>query len=304
MIEMTKRYNIGVDIGGTKTAIVLITEQGNVQDSSIFKTIHRNAEEQIKQIRVSIAAICESNRLQFSDLISIGIGIPGTVDNKNKTVIFAPNIGWRKIDITGVVAAEENVSIYLAQDTHAAAVGEFMAGAGVGCNNVICITVGTGIGAGLILNGKLYKGSINAAGELGHIMCKTNGEICKCGKSGCLETCVSGTALNKKSREKGFRGAKDLFMKAEGGNLIAKEIIGESVEYLGTALVNVANLLSPDAIIISGGLCEQALFVEGVRNYVKKNTYSITANHMRIEKALLGSLAPAIGAAMLYKVMQ
>ena len=295
-------YSIGVDIGGTKTAVVLIDEKDDVIDSVSFETVHGDSQSHLAHISRIIASICSNRGLEISSLRSIGIGVPGTVDNASGIVLFAPNIEWKNVDMK-CISANEQVPIYLAQDTHAAAVGEYLVGAGKGSRNILCITVGTGIGAGIIIEGRLYRGTVNAAGELGHVLCKPDGKLCKCGKRGCLETCVSGTSLNAEARRNHYQDAMELFEAAGRSDGKAKAIVYEAIEYLGIALVNAANLLSPDAIIISGGLCEQKIFIEGVKKYVYDHVYPLTAGNLRVEKAGLGSLAPAIGAALLYKVL-
>jgi len=245
----------------------------------------------------------------------LGIGVPGTVGALG-IVAFAPNLGWVDVPIGTEAQKHFSIPIHVAQDTRTAAVGEFLAGAGQGMKSIVCVTVGTGIGCGMILNGKLYHGTNNACGELGHMLSVPDGKNCACGKRGCLEAYASGTALRAAAEEiiseagphsalsKEKPSAELVFQWAAKNNGRAKKALDEAVMYLGIALTNVANLLAPDAIFISGGMSgQEELLIKPLRQFIQTHAYRLTAQRIVVERAVLGQNAPVVGAALLAKAI-
>jgi glucokinase len=229
--------------------------------------------------------------------------------------VDAPNLGWKNVFFVNKKIKQLSYEIYLGQDTKAAALAEYLFGAGKDCKNIVCVTLGTGIGAGIIINGKVYFGSFGTSGELGHMIVKLNGNKCKCGKRGCLEAHASGAYLSQEARKiigesdylegntkKNLNEilAEDIFLLANEGNKKAIRIINKVIKYIGIGLVNILNILGPEKIIISGGLSKQKGLVDKLDKFVKKNGYTAIANKVDIVKAELGEYAPLIGAAMLY----
>ena len=196
--------------------------------------------------------------------------------------------------------------IYLGQDTKAAVLAEYLFGAGRGCKNLVCLTIGTGIGSGIIINGKVYFGTYGTAGEIGHMIVKINGNKCNCGMSGCLEAHASGSYIANKAMElikgnKKILNGKDVFVLAKKGNKTSLDIINEATEYLGISLVNILNILGPEKIIISGGLSnENELIINVLDRYIKEKGYLVAAEKVKVVKAELGVYAPMVGAAMFY----
>ena len=199
---MREVYTIGVDIGGTKINIGLIDNQGQVRAlSSIATAVEAGYQTIANHIIDQIYAVLDQAGLKLADVKSLGFGIPGTVNSKEGVVLFAPNLQWQNIAFAQQLRAEFASPIFIGQDTHAAAWAEFLFGAGVGCQNLVCLTLGTGIGSGLIVNQQLYLGSLTYVGEVGHSLVELNGRPCSCGNRGCLEAYASGSALSQRVRE-------------------------------------------------------------------------------------------------------
>lgn len=283
----------GLDIGGTKTNMGLFDNKGGLIASKKVKTLG------LKEITDEFELFLRENNVtpsEYNSLESIGVGVPGTVDTDG-IVLFAPNIGWRNVNIKNKFQDRWNVPFYLGQDTECGALGEFIYGAGKGAKDLICITIGTGIGCGLIIDGKIHKGKYRTAGELGHTVAVINGKQCNCGKKGCLEMYASGNGIAAAYGE-GVTG-EYVFGEAKKGCSTSIKIIEEAIDYLAAATVNAANLLGPEVIIFSGGISEEEIFIEPLIKKVRDMTYDILAEKLKICKAELGADAPLYGAAAL-----
>ncbi len=290
---------LGVDIGGTKINIGIFDEAHTLLISK--KYYIKDITHLPSFIEKSVHTLCEEGGLKFNDIISCGIGIPGTVSEDGKTIIKAPNISIIKDGICEELEKILSVPVRLIQDSRAAAWGEYLFGAGKGKDSVVCVTLGTGIGTGIVLNGNIYSGSLGCAGELGHLPAHENGRHCGCGKLGCLEKYCAGIGLDITASEILGEGKKcqDLFLAAEQGNSCALKVIDDAVKLLANALVAIINLLSPDCMLLSGGLSEQkGLYSEPLINYVKQRCYNV-GKIPNIQLAILGELAPLYGAAHL-----
>ena len=246
------------------------------------------------------------NKIYMNRVKNIGFGIPGTIDSKIGKVIHAPNLNWKNIDFFKYYDVKHPLKVYLGQDTRAAVLAEYLFGAGRGCDNLVCLTIGTGIGAGIIINGKVYSGSFGSAGEIGHMIIKPDGNKCNCGMRGCWEAHTSGYHILKEAKkiikdDEKIKTGKDVFVLAKKGNKDAMNIINEAVYYLGIGCVNLLNILCPEKIIISGGLSNQKeLLIEPLKEFVKRNGYQIAAKKVEVVEAKLGENAPMVGAAMFY----
>lgn len=314
----TELFYLGVDIGGTKTNIGLIDDKGRIISYKTINTIEKHEDPVDNFIRIA----CEVK--QFYDEISnemaiesIGIGIPGTVDRQKGEIVFAPNLNCRNLDIKSIFKDFFEIPIYIGQDTEAAAIAEHLYGAGKGTQNMVCITIGTGIGSGIIMNNKLYKGRFGTAGEIGHIIVKKDGVPCNCGQKGCLEAYSSGKGILNNFLEEVANGketilkdklqlekirTEDVFNAAKNGDKLSQEVINNAIDYLSIGIVNLINLLSPEKIILSGGLSrEMEFFINPIMVKAYSDMYSILKGKVKIEVAKLGEFAPMIGAAMLIK---
>lgn len=315
---MAKR--IGIDVGGTNVKIALVDDNGKIIYSNSVPTYAKMGYEYtVNNIKQAIKDLMKETNTTPSDIEGIGFDFPGQVDCKTGVVKLAPNIpGWVNVPIAQMIEDEFHIPTRIDNDVRCAALGELKFGAGRGCENFICITVGTGIGSGLVINGKVVRGATNAAGELGHIKLQMNGgPICGCGDTGCLEAFASGPAIVAMAQEyiKGGKSTKFREMAAvEGGEItpymvakaaeegdpVAKRIFEIVGEYIGIGLTSVINLLNPERVIIGGGVAESGELLLGpIRKTIKERAMVVAGNAVEIVPAQLGNSAGVIGASML-----
>ena len=315
---MSKR--IGIDVGGTNVKIALVDDNGKIIYSNSVPTYAKMGYEYtVNNIKQAIRDLMKETNTTTSDIEGIGFDFPGQVDCKTGVVKLAPNIpGWVNVPIAQMIEDEFHIPTRIDNDVRCAALGELKFGAGKGCENFICITVGTGIGSGIVINGKVVRGATNAAGELGHIKLQMNGgPICGCGDTGCLEAFASGPAIVAMAQEyiKGGKSTKFREMAAaEGGEItpymvakaaeegdpVAKRIFEIVGEYIGIGLTSVINLLNPEKVIIGGGVAESGeLLLAPIRKTIKERAMVVAGNAVEIVPAQLGNSAGVIGASML-----
>lgn len=315
---MAKR--IGIDVGGTNVKIALVDDNGKIIYSNSVPTYAKMGYEYtVNNIKQAIKDLMKETNTTTSDIEGIGFDFPGQVDCKTGVVKLAPNIpGWVNVPIAQMIEDEFHIPTRIDNDVRCAALGELKFGAGKGCENFICITVGTGIGSGIVINGKVVRGATNAAGELGHIKLQMNGgPICGCGDTGCLEAFASGPAIVAMAQEyiKGGKSTKFREMAAvEGGEItpymvakaaeegdpVAKRIFEIVGEYIGIGLTSVINLLNPERVIIGGGVAESGELLLGpIRKTIKERAMVVAGNAVEIVPAQLGNSAGVIGASML-----
>lgn len=316
--KMAKR--IGIDVGGTNVKIALVDDNGKIIYSNSVPTYAKMGYEYtVNNIKQAIKDLMKETNTTPSDIEGIGFDFPGQVDCKTGVVKLAPNIpGWVNVPIAQMIEDEFHIPTRIDNDVRCAALGELKFGAGKGCENFICITVGTGIGSGIVINGKVVRGATNAAGELGHIKLQMNGgPICGCGDTGCLEAFASGPAIVAMAQEyiKGGKSTKFREMAAvEGGEItpymvakaaeegdpVAKRIFEIVGEYIGIGLTSVINLLNPERVIIGGGVAESGELLLGpIRKTIKERAMVVAGNAVEIVPAQLGNSAGVIGASML-----
>ncbi len=315
---MAKR--IGIDVGGTNVKIALVDDNGKIIYSNSVPTYAKMGYEYtVNNMKQAIKDLMKETNTTPSDIEGIGFDFPGQVDCKTGVVKLAPNIpGWVNVPIAQMIEDEFHIPTRIDNDVRCAALGELKFGAGRGCENFICITVGTGIGSGIVINGKVVRGATNAAGELGHIKLQMNGgPICGCGDTGCLEAFASGPAIVAMAQEyiKGGKSTKFREMAAvEGGEItpymvakaaeegdpVAKRIFEIVGEYIGIGLTSVINLLNPERVIIGGGVAESGELLLGpIRKTIKERAMVVAGNAVEIVPAQLGNSAGVIGASML-----
>lgn len=300
---MEVSYSIGIDIGASKANIGVVHNTGKIVTCSKIATgLGCNCRDTMDKILQSAQQCIKAAGLAADCIGFVGIGVPGTVDAKMGNVLFAPNIKWENEPIVSYVRNYFNCEIALTQDSHAAALGEYYFGAGRGCQDIVCITIGTGISCGIIIGGKIHTG-LGTAGELGHIIVEQEGKQCNCGKKGCMETYASGSAMNEAAKTLGLKDAKELFVRAADGDKEALRFVQRGIAALGVGIVNLVNILSPQAVVISGGLCTQKDYVDAIRDFVYERAYSVLMKNekFKIATALLEENAPLVGAAIAYK---
>lgn len=313
---MVKR--IGIDVGGTNVKIALVDGEGKIIYSNSVPTYAQMGYEYtVNNIKQAIKDLMKETNTEAKDIQGIGFDFPGQVDCKTGVVKNAPNIpGWVNVPIAQMIEDEFHIPTRIDNDVRCAALGELKFGAGRGCENFVCITVGTGIGSGLVINGKVVRGAANAAGEIGHIKLQMeDGPLCGCGDSGCLEAFASGPSIVAMAQEylKGGKSAKFrelagdgeitpyiVAKAAEAGDPVAKRIFEKMGYYIGMGLTSVINLLNPEKIIIGGGVAECGeLLLDPIRRTINERAMKVQREAVEIVPAELGNSAGVIGASML-----
>lgn len=291
-------YRLGLDIGGTKIGIGITDEEGKLLAKSRLSV--EAVTDVFAELKKAVLSLSESADIPFEKIVTCGVGIPGTVSEDGRRVLLAPNIAILSETFADDLENTLGIPVRMVQDSRAGALGEYLAGAGKGKKALVCVTLGTGIGTGIVLGGKVYHGALGAAGELGHMPVVEDGRECGCGKRGCLEKYCAGRGLSISAAELLGEGKDcfELFREAEGGNAEAKAVIDNAVVTLGRALTTIVNLLSPDALLFSGGLSkEEELYLNPIIDYIKAHAYSSGALPL-LSKAALGEDSPLVGAAL------
>lgn len=289
---------VGVDIGGTKVNIGLLDDRKKLLGSK--KMLVQDIVDLAEAIKITVDELCAEHQIDSGDIVSCGIGVPGTVSENGRRLLKAPNLSILSDDLAAKAEKLLDCPVTLIQDSRAAAWGEYLCGAGKGKKSVVCITLGTGIGTGIVMDGRIFDGALGCAGEMGHIPVRENGRACGCGKRGCLEKYAAGLGLEITARELLGEGASaaDLFDTAAQGNAAARQAVGEAVEMLGDAVVSIINLLSPACILFSGGLsAREKDYIDPIIAYVKAHCYALE-RLPDLRRAGLGENAPLIGAAL------
>jgi glucokinase len=323
---VSPRYIIGVDLGGTNVVVGAMPEDGSRQLAMRSQPTRseRGAEAVTEligsMINETLAAVCAQTGARREDFLGVGIGAPGPLDRDRGLVIVAPNLGWRDYPLRDRVHDVVGLPSTLDNDANCATVGEWWRGAAKGGRNVVGLTIGTGIGGGLIIDGKLYHGASDVAGEFGHTTIDSTGRRCKCGNYGCLEAYASGPAIADRAREALWDGANSTMLQlvggdatlitaqtvydaAEQGDEIAREVVRDTARFLGTGIANLLNGLNPDVVVVAGGVTQagEALF-EPLRNEVKKRAFKPAVQACRIVPGALPGTAGVVGAVATFKM--
>ena len=314
---MAKKYRIGVDIGGTNIKIALVDREGKIVYSNTTPTrAEMGYEYTINNIKQAIKDLMKETNEDKNSIEAIGFGFPGQIDYVEGKVLILPNLpGWVNVPFRKIMEEEFDIPTYLDNDVRCAALGELNYGAGIGAKNLICITVGTGIGSGIILNGKLVRGASNVAGEIGHIkMTMEDGPLCGCGDYGCFEAYASGPNIVAMAKEylKGGKSAKFKELATEElspyvvaqaalqGDVVAIQIFKKMGEIIGLGLTSVINLLNPEKIIIGGGVADAGdILFDPIKDTVARRAMPIQREAVEIVHAKLGNTAGVIGASLL-----
>ncbi|MDE6970697.1 MAG: ROK family glucokinase [Eubacterium sp.] len=281
-----KKYGFGVDIGGTTVKMSLFEMTGHMVDKWEIPT---NTQDHGSSILSDVAAVIEGRLVQDGiskdDVEGIGIGVPGPVV-QDSVVTECVNLGWGRVDVAKELAEKTGLKVRVGNDANVAALGEMWQGGGKGYKNVIMITLGTGVGGGIIINGNVINGSNGAGGEIGHVFVdETEEEVCGCGKRGCLEQYASATgivrlanrALAADQRESSMRdvqkiSAKTVLDAAKAGDEVAVEVVEKMGRVLGTALANAACIVDPQVFVIGGGVSKAGTIITEVirKHYIER----------------------------------
>jgi len=316
--EKQKLPVLAIDLGGTKIITAIISNSGQVMAKEYQLTLADEGPQLvIKRIFSAIDHLLSLRNIGSSQLASISIAAAGAINFDKGLITSSPNLpGWDAVPLRDIIKEKYRVITFLINDASAAALGEHRLGAGRGVSNLIYLTVSTGIGGGIIINGKLYSGQCGGAGEIGHMTIDVNGPRCNCGNTGCFEVLASGTAVAKEAIRRIRQGersslieivagkienitAEKVEVAARGGDSLALDIISRAAIYLGVGMVNLVNIFNPEMIIVGGGMAKMGdLLLNPARQVVKERAFQLSAQAVRIVPAQLGEDAGVLGAAI------
>ena len=317
MCENADDLILGIDLGGTKILTAVANSQGKIlsRDHSITPA-KKGYEAVIRSILESAHRALEQANIAISALAAIGVGAPGISNPETGILFTSPNLpGWRDVPLRDIMQERLGKKTFLINDANAAALGELYFGAARGARNFIYITISTGIGGGIIIDGKIYGGAIGVAGEVGHMTIDDDGPICNCGNRGCWETLASGTALAREAKHRIKEGVGTSILKyaegdvervtaqvihnaAEQGDSLAKELIARTGYYVGVGLANLINIFNPELIVIGGGLSNIGdMLLEPAFEVAGERAYKEAFQTVRFASAELGRNSGVLGAA-------
>lgn len=311
-------YYLGIDLGGINIAAAVVDESGHILGRDSRPTPHAPGEVVADHMAAAARAAAGQAGVSLEEIASVGVGSPGAIDPQAGMVINWYNLGFDHVPLSALLAQRLGLEVFLENDANAAALGEYAAGAGKGSASMAAITLGTGVGGGAVLGGKLYTGFNYAGMEVGHFVLEYNGRPCKCGRRGCFESYCSATALIKRTREEMQRHPDSLLWQAAGGSLdrvegrtsfdamaqgdpVAKAVVDEYASYLGCGVASLVNILQPEVFCIGGGVANAGeTLLAPVRAIVEREDYARNSlRRCRVVRAQLGNDAGIIGAALL-----
>lgn len=309
---------IGIDLGGTNIAIGIVDEDGKIIVQGSTPTLSpRSYTEIVKDMVTLCEKLTAETGISMNDIKAVGIGTPGSVDYEKGSVAYSNNLKFNDAPLRDEFQKYYNIPVVLENDANSAAYGEYIANGG-DAGVFLAITLGTGVGGGIILDKKIFRGANGAGGELGHFTLVHNGALCSCGKKGCWEAYASVTALINQTKvaiekhpeslmkslaeENGHVSGRTAFDAAKKGDPAAKEVVDKYIEYVADGLVSIVNIFQPDKIVVSGGISKEGDYLlDPVREYVKKYDYNKLFKRTEIETATLYNDAGIIGAAFAAK---
>jgi glucokinase len=291
------------DVGGSTLRVALAARDGTLRAKKSFAHTRPAPDAVVDLIARNLKAMTHA---ADAELVAVGAAVPGPLDPPRGIVYFSPNLEWREFPFTEKLAAQLGVRVVMDDDANCAAWGEHAFGVGNNTRDFLYVIVGTGIGAGLILDGKLYRGARGLAGELGHTTIVPDGPLCACGNRGCVEALAAGLALARRMRELDAQvgdaiTAREVIALAREGNPHAYQVLHEAGTFLGMALANAVNLLNPERIALGGGVALDAdeLLREPARAEMQKRAFAHSAESVSLVRARLGDDAGLVGAARL-----
>lgn len=304
------KYGFGVDLGGTTVKIAYFDESGKMLDKWEIPTVTADGGKQIlPDIAASIRAYREEKGIADADLLGLGIGVPGPVDSKgviNKCI----NLGWGVFNIHEELSALTGLKVIAGNDANVAAMGEFWKGGGQGCENMVFVTLGTGVGGGIIIDSRLLYGAHGSGAEIGHMVLNRNETVvCGCGKRGCVEQYCSATGIVRLAnlrlaanndasclRNLAAVTCKDIFDAGKAGDAVATEILNQYYDYMGEFLGSLCSVVDPEVVVLGGGVSKAGdVLLTGVEPYFKKYVFH-AASAVKFALASLGNDAGAYGA--------
>ena len=316
------KYCVGIDLGGTNIAVGVVNENYEIVARASAKT---NCPRPAGEILADMAAVArkavENAGLTMEDIQWVGVGAPGSVNQDTGDIIYSNNLDFHNVPMRKILGEDLGIQVYVENDANAAAYGEFVAGAAKGVRNALMITLGTGVGGGIIIDHKIYSGTNHAAGELGHMVVEKGGWDCTCGRKGCIEAYASATGLIRMTREAmevhpdsklwQIAGSLDkvngktAFDGLRQGDPAGKEVVEKYIAYLGCGLANYVNIFQPEILVIGGGICKEGeTLLAPLREILDQETYMVKEeDKCKLMTAQLGNDAGIIGAAFLGKAL-
>ena len=309
---------IGIDIGGMSIKGAAVDSNGKVYEPfSMPFAKNESGETIIRNLAVLVKKYINENDLE-GKIAGVGIGCPGSLDVKNGIVNYANNLGWNNLPITKIMQETLPYPVRIINDANAAALGEARYGAGKSYSNIILLTLGTGVGGGIIVDNKLYEGNEGKGAELGHMVIQVDGEPCSCGRKGCFEAYASATALIREAKKAMLLdkesllwnlvpdiesvGGRVIFEAIKQGDKTANKVFENYIKYLGEGILNYCNIFRPDAIVLSGGIANagDALFIP-LNEYIKNRNYGYKETPaVKVVPSVLGYDSGKVGAAALF----
>lgn len=319
------RHILGVDVGGTNVVVGTVAEDGSelLGQRDEPTAVAGGADAVVDQIARMVRESIEAARAQAGttlDLAGVGIGSPGPLNRESGIVLLTPNLGWRDFPLRDRVADAVGLPAALDNDANCAVFGEWWCGAAQGARIVIGFTIGTGIGGGIVLDGRIFHGASDVAGEFGHTTIDANGRRCGCGNYGCLEAYASGPAIAARAREGIEAGlptrlldyaaehgeavtAQSVYEAAAAGDEFASELVKDTARFLGIGIANLANIFNPEIVLVLGGVTKAGEQLFGpLRSEVTRRAFRPAVQAMRIVPGALPGTAGVFGAAAAFKV--
>ncbi len=312
------KYYVGIDLGGTNIVAGVVDEKYNIIAKASTKTNCPRPDKEIAGDMAKMALLAVKNaNLTIDDIEWIGIGTPGIANSATGIIERASNLGFENTPMVKYINESIDKPVFIENDANAAAYGEFVAGAAKGAKNAVCITLGTGVGGGIIIDGKIYSGSNFSGAEIGHTVIEVDGAQCSCGRKGCFEAYSSATGLIRMTKEaiaqfpdctmaeiaaeKGKVTARTSFDAMRAGDKAAKDVVDKYIKYLAAGITNTINIFQPDVLCIGGGVCNEGdPLLLPVKALVEKEDFANkSAKRTEIVIAKLGNDAGIIGAAFL-----
>lgn len=312
------KYYVGIDLGGTNIVAGVVDENYKIIATAKTKTNCPRPDKAIADDMAKMALEAVKNaKLTIDDIEWVGIGTPGIANSQTGIIEYSNNLGFNNTPMVKYIQETIDKPVFIENDANAAAYGEYVAGAAKGAKNAVCITLGTGVGGGIIIDGKIYSGSNFAGAEIGHTVIEVDGAKCSCGRKGCFEAYSSATGLIRMTKEaiaenpecimakmadeKGKVTARTSFDAMRAGDPVAKALVDKYIKYLAAGITNTINIFQPDILCIGGGVCNEGdPLLLPVRELVKKEVYTRNSpKNTEIVIAKLGNDAGIIGAAFL-----
>lgn len=307
---------IGIDLGGTNIAGGVLNDSGELLCAKSIPTdAQRPYSEVIHDMGLLAVELAQMAGTSIDSVESVGVGSPGTPHKETGNILYSNNLGWENVPLVQELGRYIPVPIRLDNDANCAALGEYAAGAAKGCRSAVMVTFGTGVGGGIVLDGKIHSGFNSAGGEIGHMVVVSGGVRCTCGRKGCWESYASATALIRMGNDAADRNPRSLlasmrqrdrlngrliFDAAQKGDAAANQVIKGYIWYMAEGITNLVNIFQPEAIVLGGGICAQGDYiVNPIREYVAQGVFCKQVALPRMVTATLGNDAGIIGAALL-----